>query len=258
MRKEAAHGKLANRESAIECTRKPHATRSAARQEASPQIVRRSIRIATVPQTAKHATGIVAGPQAHHRFRRARQAANRRHASEAKTTRYHGASRGPTPWWWFPLCTRTIKRCRYPACTARISSSKRAAWMQRDSKNRFPSSSKGSSTRAALFRNDTHSTTFSRRTVRSKRVKTAASKSSSRSGKNANVPRPKSEQKGCSKKPWRLFKGIDQLAKSGCANQSATKAKMRDHQCYDYGKFSASRRATRASKPWDLLNARSV
>ncbi len=63
MRKEAAHGKLANRESAIECTRKPHATRSAARQEASPQIVRSSIRIATVPQTAKHATGIVAGPQ---------------------------------------------------------------------------------------------------------------------------------------------------------------------------------------------------
>lgn len=119
MRKEAAHGKLANRESAIECTRKPHATRSAARQEASPQIVRRSIRIATVPQTAKHATGIVAGPQAHHRFRRARQAANRHHASEVKTTRYHGASRGPTPWW-FPLCTRTIKRCRCPACTAKF------------------------------------------------------------------------------------------------------------------------------------------
>ena len=94
----------------------------------------------------------VAGPQAHHHFRRARQAANRRHASEAKTTRYHGASRGPTPWWWFPLCTRTIKRRRYPACTARISSSKRAAWMQRGSRSRFPSSSKGSSTRAALFR----------------------------------------------------------------------------------------------------------
>ena len=50
---------------------------SAARQEASPQIMRRSIRIATGPQTAKHATGIVAGPQAHHRFRRARQAACR-------------------------------------------------------------------------------------------------------------------------------------------------------------------------------------
>lgn len=53
----------------------------------------------------------------------------------------------------------------------------------------------------------------------------AASKSSSRPGKNANEPQPKSEQKGCGKKPWRLFKGIDQLAKSGCANQSATKAK---------------------------------
>ena len=232
--------------------------KEAARQEASPQIVRRSIRIATVPQTAKHATGIVAGLQAHHRFRRARQAANRRHASEAKTIGYHGTSRGPTPWWWFPLCTRTFKRCRCPACTARISSSKRAAWMQRDSKNRFPSSSKGSSTRAALFQNDTRSTIFSRRTVRSKRVKTAASKSSSRPGKNANEPQPKSEQKGCVKKPWRLFKGIDQLAKSGCANQSATKAKMRDHQCYDYGKFSASRRATRVSKPWGLLNVRSV
>ena len=97
---------------------------SAARQEASPQIMRRSIRIAAVPQTAKHARRIAGGPQAHHRFRRARQAANWRHASEAKTTRYHGASRGPTPWWWFPLCTRTIKRCRCPACTVRISSSK--------------------------------------------------------------------------------------------------------------------------------------
>ena len=126
MRKETARGKLASRRNAIECARGLHATRSAARQEASPQIMRRSIRIAAVPQTAKHATGIVAGPQAHHRFRRAHQAANRRHASEAKTTRYHGASRGPTLWWWFPLCTRTIKRCRYPACTARISSSKRA------------------------------------------------------------------------------------------------------------------------------------
>ena len=42
------------------------------------------------------------------------------------------------------------------------------------------------------------------------------------------------------------------------ANQSATKAKKRVYQCYDYGKFSASRRATRVSKPWDLLNARSV
>lgn len=85
MQKGAAHGKLANRESAIECARGLHATRSAARQEASPQIMRRSIRIAAGPQTAKHATGIVAGSQAHHRFRRARQAANRRHASEAKT-----------------------------------------------------------------------------------------------------------------------------------------------------------------------------
>ena len=243
MRKEAAHGKLANRESAIECTRKPHATRSAARQEASPQIVRRSIRIATVPQAAKHATGIVAGPQAHHRFRRARQAANRRHASEAKTTRYHGASRGPTPWWWFPLCTRTIKRCRYPACTARISSSKRAAWMQRDSKNRFPSSSKGSSTRAALFQNNTRSTIFSRRTTRSRRVKMAASKSLLRPGKNANAPRPKSAPGGTRQGP-RL-----PPTKGERSNQSATKAKMRDHQCYDYGKFSASRRATRVSKP---------
>lgn len=201
MRKETARGKLASRENVIECTRKLHATRSAARQEASPQIMRRSIRIAAVPQTAKHARRIAGGPQAHHRFRQARQAANRRHASEAKTTRYHGASRGPTPWWWLPLCTRTIKRCRRPACTARISSSKRAGWMQRDSKNRFRSSSKGSSTRAALFRNDTHSTTFSRRTVRSRRVKMAASKSSSRPGKNANEPQPKRRQEGHGKGP---------------------------------------------------------
>ena len=49
--------------------------KEAARQEASPQIMRYSIRIAAGPQTAKHATGIVAGPQTHHRFRRARQAA---------------------------------------------------------------------------------------------------------------------------------------------------------------------------------------
>lgn len=63
MRKEAAHGKLANRESAIKCARSRTPHESAARQEASPQIVRRPIRIATVPQTAKHATGIVAGPQ---------------------------------------------------------------------------------------------------------------------------------------------------------------------------------------------------
>lgn len=57
-------------------------------------------------------------------------------------------------------------------------------------------------------------------------MKTAASKSSSRSGKNANVPRPKRRQEGHDKKNLgRLFKGIDQLAKGGCANQSATKAK---------------------------------
>ena len=162
--------------------------------------MRRSIRIAAGPQTAKHARRIADGPQAHHRFRRACQAANRRHASEAKTTRYHGASRGPTPWWWFPLCTRVAKCCRCPACTARIPSSKRAAWMQRGSRSRFPSSNKNSSTRAALFRNDTRSTTFSRRTVRSKRVKTAASKSSSRSGKNANAPQPKRRQEEHDKK----------------------------------------------------------
>ena len=195
MRKEAAHG------SAIECARELHATRSATRQEASPQIMRRSIRIAAGPQTAKYARRIADDPQGYHRFRRARQAVNRRHASEAKTTRYRGASRSPTPWWWFPLCTRTIKRCRCPARTARISSSKRAAWMQRGSKSRFPSSSKDPSTRAALFRNDTRSTTFSRRTVRSKRVKTAASKSSSRPGKNANKPQPKSAPGGTRQRP---------------------------------------------------------
>ena len=187
--------------------------------------MRRSIRIAAGPQTAKHASGIAAGPQAHHRFRRACQAANRHYASEAKTTRYHGASRGPTSWWWFPLCTRTFKRCRYPACTTRISPSKRAAWMQRGSKSRFPSSSKGSSTRAALFRNDTRSTTFSRRTVRSKRVKTAASKSSSRPGKNANKPQPKRRLEGHDKGP-------DYPMKGGCANRSATKVKNRGRQCY--------------------------
>ena len=201
MRKETARGKLASRRNAIECARGLHTTRSAARQEASPQIMRRSIRIAAGPQTTKHARRIAGGPQAHHRFRRARQAANRRHASEAKTTGYHGASRGPTPWWWFPLCTRTIKRCRRPACAARISPSKRAAWMQRGSGSRFPSSSKSSSTRAALFRNDTRSTTFSRRTARSRRVKTAASKSSSRPGKNANAPRPKSVPGGTRQRP---------------------------------------------------------
>ncbi len=234
MRKEAAHGKLANRESAIECTRKPHATRSAARQEASPQIVRRSIRIATVPQTTKHATGIVAGPQAHHRFRRARQAANRRHASEAKTTRYHGASRDPTPWWWFPLCTRTIKRCRRPACTARISSSKRAAWMQRTSQSRFPSSSKGSSTQAALFRNDdTRSTTFSRRTARLRRAKTAASKSSSRPGKNANAPRPKSAPEGARQKALvDSSKASISLPKADALTNRRQKRKNRSRQCY--------------------------
>lgn len=49
--------------------------------------MRRSIRIAAVPQTAKHARRIAGGPQTHHRFRRARQAANRRHASEATPPR---------------------------------------------------------------------------------------------------------------------------------------------------------------------------
>ena len=120
MRKETARGKLTSRRNAIECARGLHTTRSAARQEASPQIMRRSIRIAAVPQTAKHARRIAGGPQAHHRFRRARQAANRCHTSEAKTTGYRGASHGPTPWWWFPICTRTIKRCRCPACTAKF------------------------------------------------------------------------------------------------------------------------------------------
>lgn len=57
-------------------------------------------------------------------------------------------------------------------------------------------------------------------------MKTAASKSSSRSGKNANAPQPKRRQEGHDKKNLgRLSKGIDQLAKGGCANQSATKAK---------------------------------
>ncbi len=232
MRKEAAHGKLASRRNAIECARGPHATRSAARQEASPQIMRRFIRIAAGPQTAKHATGIVAGPQAHHRFRRARQAANRRHASEAKTTRYHGAARGPTPWWWFPLCTRTIKRCRCPACTARISSSKRAAWMQRSSRSRFRSSSKGPSTQAALFRNDTRSTTFSRRTARLRRVKMAASKSSSRPGKNANAPRPKRRQEGAAKSLGDSSKASISLPKADALTNRRQKRKNRVHQCY--------------------------
>ena len=225
MQKEAAHGKLANRESAIECARGLHATRSAARQEASPQIMRRSIRIAAGPQTAKHARRIADDPQAHHRFRRARQAADRRHASEAKTIGYHGASRGPTPWWWFPLCTRTIKRCRCPACTARISSSKRATWMQRGSKSRYPSSSKGSSTRAALFRNDTRSTTFSRRTARLRSVKTTASKSSSRPGKTLRRHSRKDARRDTTKAPIVPMKGER-------ANQSTTKAKNRVRQCY--------------------------
>lgn len=232
MRREAAHGKLANRESAIECARGLHATRSAARQETSPQIVRHSIRIAAGPQTAKHARRIAGGPQAHHRFRRARHAANRRHASETKTTRYHGASRGQTPWW-FPLCTRMIKRCRYPACTARISSSKRAAWMQRGSKSRFPSSSKDSSTRAALFRNDTRSTTFSRRTVRSKRMKTAASKSSSRPRKNANKPQPKSAPGGTRQEVLvDPSKASISLPKADAPTDRRQKRKMRGRQCY--------------------------
>ena len=220
--------------------------------------MRRSIRIAAGPQTAKHASGIVAGPQAHHRFRRARQAANRRHASEAKTTRYHGASRGPTPWWWFPLCTRTIKRRHCPACTARISPSKRAAWMQRGSKSRFPSSSKGSSTRAALFRNDTRSTTFSRRTVRSKRVKTAASKSSSRPGKNANEPQPKSEQKGRGKKPWSTLQRHRSACQRRMRQSIGDKSEKTRLPMLWPNKFLTSRRATRVSKLWDLLNARSV
>lgn len=68
----------------------------------------------------------------------------------------------------------------------------------------------------------------------------------------------KDVRRNTTKNLGRLFKGIDQLAKGGCANQSATKAKNRVHQCYDYGKFLVSRRTTRASKPWGLLNARSV
>lgn len=54
---------------------------------------------------------------------------------------------------------------------------------------------------------------------------------------------------GHDKKPWRLFKGIDQLAKSGCANQSATKAKKPRPPMLWPNKFLASRRATRVSKP---------
>ena len=191
-------------------------------------------------------------PATHHRFRRARQAANRRHASEAKTTRYRGASRGPTPGWWFPLCTRTIKRCRCPACTARTSSSKRAAWMQRGSKSRFPSSSKGSSTRAALFRNDTRSTTFSRRTARLRRAKTAASKSSSRPGKNANEPQPKRRQEGHDKGPdypheRRARQPIGDKSEKCATTNVATTANSRPHD---------GRRAYQSQK--DLLNARSV
>ena len=239
MRKEAAHGKLANRESAIECTRKPHATRSAARQEASPQIMRRFIRIAAVPQTAKHARRIAGGPQAHHRFRRAHQAANRRHASEAKTTRYRGASRGQRRDGGF----RYVRERSNAAAAQHV---RQESHLQNG--RRGCNGARG----AAFFRNDTHSTTFSRRTVRSKRVKTAASKSSSRSGKNANAPQPKRHQEGHDKKAPIV------PMKSERANQSATKAKKPRPPMLWPNKFLASRRATRVSKPWSLLNARSV
>lgn len=48
-------------------------------------------------------------------------------ASEAKTTRYHGASRDPNAVVVVSAMYENDKRCRRPACTARISSSKRAA-----------------------------------------------------------------------------------------------------------------------------------
>ena len=106
-------------EAPTRCARSCIATRSAARQEASPQIMRRSIRIAAGPQTAKYARRIADDPQGYHRFRQARQAANRCHASEApRGIMAHRAP--PTPWWWFHY-TRTIKRCRRPACTVRPS-----------------------------------------------------------------------------------------------------------------------------------------
>lgn len=232
MRKEAAHGKLASRRNAIECARGPHATRSAARQEASPQIMRRFIRIAAVPQTAKHARRIAGGPQAHHRFRRAHQAANRRHASEAKTIGYHGASRGPTPWWWFPLCTRTFKRCRCPACTARISSSKRRHGCNGLEEPLSLIEQGFIDTSCLISKRYTLNDILEAYRAFEAREDGCLKVVITPLGRTLTSHSRKDARRDTTKSLGRLFKGIDQLAKGERSNQSATKAKNRVHQCY--------------------------
>lgn len=68
----------------------------------------------------------------------------------------------------------------------------------------------------------------------------------------------KANRKGAAKSLGDSSKASISLPKADALTNRRQKRKMRDHQCYDYGKFLASRRATRVSKPWDLLNARSV
>lgn len=225
MRKEAAHGKLANRESAIECAREPHAIRK---------------RRPTRGQPANHA--------ALHQNRG-------RPANRKARKRNRGWSASPSP---LPTSTPSRK----PAARKR-SENHQISWRiarpnavvvvsamyENDQTPPLPSMygknltfktggvdatgleeplsliEQGLIDTSCLISKRYAPTTFSRRTVRSKRVKTAASKSSSRPGKNANKPQPKRRLEGHDKGP-------DYPMKGGCANRSATKVKNRGRQCY--------------------------
>lgn len=201
MRKEEARGKLASRRNAIECARKPHATRK-----------RRPTRSQPANHAALHQNrGRPANRKARNR--------NRGWPASPSPLPTSTPSRKPAPRkrsenhqisWRIERPNAVVVSAMYendrtlplPSMYGKNPIFKTGGVDATGLEDRFPSSSKGSSTRAALFRNDTRLTTFSRRTVRSKRVKTAASKSSSRPGKNANEPQPKRRQEGHDKKPW--------------------------------------------------------
>ena len=251
MRKEAVRGKLANRESAIECAREPHATRK-----------RRPAR----GQPANHATlhqnrdrpanckarppncGRPASPSQLPTSMPSRKSALRKR-SENHPISWRIAR--PNVVVVVSAMYENVQTLPLPSMYDKNLAFKTGGVDATEFEEPLPSSSKDPSTRSALFRNDTRSTIFSRRTARLRRAKTAASKSSSRSGKNANAPQPKRRQEGHDK-------GLDYPHERRTLQPIGDKSEKTRLPMLWPNKFLASRRTTRVSKPWGLLNARSV
>lgn len=200
MRKEAAHGKLANRESTIECAREPHAIRK-----------RRSTRGQPANHAALHQNrgrpanckarppncGRPASPSPLPTSTSSRKPAPRKR-SENHQISWRIAR--PNAVVVVSAMYENDQTLPLPSMYDKNLAFKMGGVDATEFEEPLPSSSKGSSTRAALFRNDTRSTTFSRRTARLRRAKTAVSRSSSRSGKNANGHSRKDARRDTTKK----------------------------------------------------------